>query len=94
MAEPIFQHLRPDQATSTPSKPGLKNGATVPGALADRLAAEGFDATQPQQAGQHGNTPLIRQLAAAGVPIDHANMECLKLLRAATRRLPELSTLH
>lgn len=155
--------------------------SAVPPVLAAWLSAEGFDPTQPEAPGQHGNTPLmhaawrgagamvdalltagvaldavnhdgnnalwlacvngepalIRTLVAKGVPIDHANLvaatalmyasssgkhavvvtlldlgadphrvsqddfsaldmaaslECLQLLRAATRRRPALST--
>jgi rhodanese-related sulfurtransferase len=155
----------------------------VPPELRAWLGAEGFNPTQPDTPGQHGNTPLmhaawrgagdmvtallqwgvplhsvnhdgnnalwlacvngepglIRQLVAAGVPIDHANLvsatalmyaassgkhgvvatllaleanvhlvsqddfsaldmaasiECLQLLRAASRRQTELENIH
>lgn len=170
--------------------PGLPMDSATPAprnaiapALAEWLRTEGFDATRPDQPGQHGNTPLmhaawrghssmlealitlavpldavnhdgnnalwlacvngepslIRRLVAAGVPMDHANLvgatalmygassgkhqvvatllalganphlltqddmsaldmtasiECLRLLRSATCRQPELAGVH
>ena len=170
-------------ATSASASASAPTRRSVPPALADWLRAEGFDATRPNQPGQHGNTPLmhaawrgsveavnallafgvqldcvnhdgnnalwlacvngepklIGTLVAAGVPIDHANLvqatalmygassgkhvvvatlldlganvhlvsqddfsaldmaasvECLQLLRAATRRKDPLATVH
>lgn len=165
------------------AQPATLPAAATPPALTAWLIAEGFDPTQPEAPGQHGNTPLmhaawrgsadavnalltydvpldavnndgnnalwlacvngdpelIRTLVAAGVPIDHANLagatalmygassgkhgvvatllelganphllsqddfsaldmaaslECLQLLRAATRRPAKLPAVH
>jgi rhodanese-related sulfurtransferase len=57
---------------------------TTPPALAAWLIAEGFDPTQPEAPGQHGNTPLmhaawrgsadaVNALLAFGVPLDAVN---------------------
>ncbi|MDR3369528.1 ankyrin repeat domain-containing protein [Rhodoferax sp.] len=169
--------------SSAPAQPATLPVAPTPPELAAWLIAEGFDPTQPEAPGQHGNTPLmhaawrgaadavnallafgvpldavnndgnnalwlacvngdpelIRTLVAAGVPIDHANLagatalmygassgkhevvatllelganshllsqddfsaldmaaslECLQLLRAATRRQTQLPADH
>lgn len=123
--QPAAEVFPAPSITGTPAK----STAAVPPALAAWLAAEGFDPTQPELAGQHGNTPLmhaawrgasdavtallalgvaldavngdgnnalwlacvngdpalIRQLVAAGVPIDHANLvEATSLMYAAS----------
>jgi rhodanese-related sulfurtransferase len=70
--------------SSAPALPVTKPVAATPPALAAWLIAEGFDPTQPEAPGQHGNTPLmhaawrgaadaVNALLAVGVPLDAVN---------------------
>jgi rhodanese-related sulfurtransferase len=69
------------QADAAPRATAL---GAVPDALAAWLAAEGFDPSAPERAGQHGNTPLMHaawrgqhhrvdELLTLGVPLDAVN---------------------
>jgi rhodanese-related sulfurtransferase len=73
-------------ATSASASASAPTSRSVPPALADWLRAEGFDATRPDQPGQHGNTPLmhaawrghtdmVNALLALGVPLEAVNSD-------------------